>query len=1673
MSCIRLSMRRVRVGGIADEARALREYEATPQGRRALARSREINEEIRLNRNRNEDFDNTIVDDLKREQEQLFTEITEGTRFFRDQKMLAREDALWDEVRAAEVNLAVKWDALEAQRRSSELDEGLRGIFGEGEGKGWLPESRDPESGLDDLDPDDPLGIMKDEQDPWEMDLPERDTYRRQRKAEDIAKEALVQFELTHGDKVRELARNTPLGKKLTAEADALNKRDTALREEAGKLIDRGRNEDLSHDERNKLIDRANELYTEADKVGRQWAGAEKAREAWERNFRAAHVPSDIKTKWEKLNIHYEALKGRSEEAHARWMDAIDNETRKRRFSPTSKQFDTIKNYPHHKDWIFEDVVNDAYLKIYRPDLEAEHRAIEVVLNDSGGLLLDHLMGRDADRQNWAGLALNSDHVMGIIGNLDYIIKESAEGGSWEGRIDNYQIQSLTLLRDALQRGQEHIAGVALIKADLYPSAIDGGPRNPPDKNAQKTRAHEQVHAGQYFLAAKRGNLISNHIKNFDRNSMPHRSKIMEGLTKKMGYTDYPGVDIVEPPAFIATGDHARLGLTIPEAMEYMDWYFREVAKQHGAEALNFLDSSYNSHTGEKSTLVDTLRRKIQDVIGENEPDPDRAEGTGGGEPPEGSVPGMAGRETGRGIPESAAEPKRDDPERIDPDRISLEGKRKLKPYYNKKQLGNMTPVGQERFFLNLGKAVGELRKRGEDPARKVGWADIKAVAASEGVDPMDLQVPSKAQYVEMAGQRLALEQLKYDRIQDGAHFRQQLREMGQIDYNNPEQIAKAEALKLEIANADHDAQQAMEKLLPFRSWAGRNLNFQKILLQKYGTDPTFWAQRANDLMAGHFTPEQRAKHLSEIHDILGNLVSADRELRRVKDLMGAATDPAEIKKLQKQIAAFQKKKDLAARALGRKFTQIQTTPLLEAVSGMRISWLFSAVWKGLSRNAVGGGLNLMAHEAEAITNPLTDAFANLGNIRTGAGWRRSAAMGIPVFNRGMLMGLKGAKHGIVEWLQHVRYGPLPGLNSKQGNIRGEMNLGFDTDTFKGKWGKRIIQNPVVFIHRLYGGSDQPLWHFAYQRNVYSFARAKAINERNAKTLPFKADGTQMTWHERANQIMAAPWAHQEVDMNASFLADVLTFHNKNPISNAIAGARRASGAGGNFIIDIPLPVERTPTNIFLHVFKTQTPGGVGAIPGLYKFAKSIINKDFSPAAQRDFVHGMNSVAVGQTLVGFGMYLASRGLASPVAFNQEERDRMREANIPEGAIWIPDFDIHGKVIGGKWKEMAGFAPIMTAIIIGASVYHSSAQKDDISKIAGYAGLAASTVTEMPLMSPAKEAFSALDIRDNAADPLERMETFMGKNVASFIPFSSAMRDIAKATDTGDDGNQVLRRQSGFMGPIMGTVPGLRSSLPKSPTPLGRTSGEARRQAFSPTNYRTDRTTNDPFQQELQALDFPLQRPDVGSRKDFPTDQLALRSEEAGKRINEAMRNVYASSEYQNLPPADDPGGKALRTQMLQKAYSDALSDYNALDLTRRKKDIAKAQESILGSRYQSDPNIAHERVETDAKSFVINKADEFTKSDRFQALKQADPAAAADALKMYRNRLQSMVSAPTDQFAEMRTQDQKNQLRDMETDAMGKMLEQIQKENIPTKLADMVFEMIRKRKEAEAKANSK
>ena len=538
---------------------------------------------------------------------------------------------------------------------------------------------------------------------------------------------------------------------------------------------------------------------------------------------------------------------------------------------------------------------------------------------------------------------------------------------------------------------------------------------------------------------------------------------------------------------------------------------------------------------------------------------------------------------------------------------------------------------------------------------------------------------------------------------------------------------------------------------------------------------------------------------------------------------------------------------------LAKVLGDMQKGSIIDVILDSRAAGFLSALNSTMT-NVFGSTLGATSN---AIANPVAAAIDNsllkmglVGDRSVVAGSGRAAAYAkqfkesLPkVLDKRRYQGIDPEKPLAEMQRKKLNYINSLGLSPKEGELAWRKTL---------RGGAKIIEAGNNAVYGLMTATDVPF---------YDAALAAALKERAviraSREMP-KAINSDM-FFRRVEELMD-PMTADPVDATMA-LAEAMDATFKTP--TRVARFVKDMGPIGRYIS----PFTNTVTNLVWRGFEDIP--GVGLVPAEVRArglkAKLEAIKASPEEIAREMRRYRTRVAGRQGTTGFlgaigaGFMLARSGrltgeYVEPAGASPEELEEIKRQRLTgQSPLTLR--------VGDQSYSLAPFAFMIPGIVIGAAL--AEASKDDDVEIPSLALSAAKTmgrtIADLPMLSGVENAQKLLQFDPKA----------MGKEVASFIPFSSAIASAGRAMDP-----VVKRKPETFGEAIKERLPVLRESVAPDVGPLGEVLTRERSvgsvinvlaNPFRPAPVRTG-ALYDALQQ-LEAYPTSAQRRKAGETKE--------------------------------------------------------------------------------------------------------------------------------------------------------------------------------------------------------------
>jgi hypothetical protein len=198
-------------------------------------------------------------------------------------------------------------------------------------------------------------------------------------------------------------------------------------------------------------------------------------------------------------------------------------------------------------------------------------------VNEGAMRVLDRVM-----RDSWGNSVIDVATTNGLtVGRkLAPRVLQSLEGLAGQRGISAAAASAVRRLAQTWRRAMEDGAVVVVASPD---ATAKFRAKSPDEASLRETVRHELIHREQLRLP---GHSFLGHVS---AGPLLEHPAVMKAARALIGGGYRPAEVPSEVPAFLASGEYRRLGLTREEALDALEHYFQLIFKQHGDKALSFL----------------------------------------------------------------------------------------------------------------------------------------------------------------------------------------------------------------------------------------------------------------------------------------------------------------------------------------------------------------------------------------------------------------------------------------------------------------------------------------------------------------------------------------------------------------------------------------------------------------------------------------------------------------------------------------------------------------------------------------------------------------------------------------------------------------------------------------------------------------------------------------------------------------------------------------------------------------------------------------------------------------------------------------------------------------------------------------------------------------------------
>lgn len=289
-------------------------------------------------------------------------------------------------------------------------------------------------------------------------------------------------------------------------------------------------------------------------------------------------------------------------------------------------------------------------------------------------------------------------------------------------------------------------------------------------------------------------------------------------------------------------------------------------------------------------------------------------------------------------------------------------------------------------------------------------------------------------------------------------------------------------------------------------------------------------------------------------------------------------------------------------------------------------------------------------------------------------------------------------------------------------------------------------------VFRTLGAEDRAFYNAAYARSLYDQAGAMAKNAKNTDVGFIK----NLVDNPTEDMLVAATKD-----------ANYATFHDKNMISNAATGIKKAMstdkfgkvpGEAGKVLSEVVAPFTGVPSSI---ATKTIAYSPIGLVKGAVDVGRVIKGSEVA-GLQRQAAQEIGRGVVGTGLFGLGAYLMGKGLMTGQPKDKKEADLWAAQGKQQNSI----------LVGGKWRSINSVGPQTLVMLAGAKLQEEMNRPDG--NIGAYMGKLGKDQLSQTFLAGVQGPLNAV------TDPARYGQSYLGGQLSSTVP--NIIKDWSKAAD---------------------------------------------------------------------------------------------------------------------------------------------------------------------------------------------------------------------------------------------------------------------------------------------------
>lgn len=491
------------------------------------------------------------------------------------------------------------------------------------------------------------------------------------------------------------------------------------------------------------------------------------------------------------------------------------------------------------------------------------------------------------------------------------------------------------------------------------------------------------------------------------------------------------------------------------------------------------------------------------------------------------------------------------------------------------------------------------------------------------------------------------------------------------------------------------------------------------------------------------------------------------------------------------------------------------------------------------------------------------------------------------------------------------------------------MRTGLYADDFVKKWD---IPRMVRFKNKILDGYTQAIFRSLGAEDAVFRGMAMQESLEKQAILTVKKEGLRgADAINRTRQLLVEPT--NEMIAEAIDAAEYATFQSKNVLNDLIAGAKhRVKGRPlAEAAVEFVAPFSKTPTNVAARIADFSP---LGFIKALVNVARP------STRSQKALVEDLSRAITGTGIIGFGAYLAQKGLMTGnLPTDKQERDDFFASGKQANSIYL----------FGQWRQLNRVSPFGNLLSLGAEFEKQSKEKSGLDLAASTAAGGLKALSEQTFLKGASSALGAIN------DPERNASKYIEQSVASIVP--TGVYKIAKTLDP------TLRDPDGIWQTIQNKLPLISDELPAKRDVFGHAVKVSGGKASIIDPFSSKAPTDYPALKEANRIGVNIGIPNqVLSGTKLTNKEFSLYQKIQGNVLEDTMNNIISSDFYKQ---ANDKNKK----EILDKTISMVRDKVNSIIYPQ-----------LMATRYNLPENTNPQLLSEVLR--ILNKNEIFKKMDQ-------------------------------------------------------------------------------------------